>query len=73
MKEDKIEVFVTVDQNLTHQQNLKKFSVIIFILSAVDNRRRTLQLLIPTLLAILEKNNFNKVIEISREGIRIIL
>lgn len=38
--------FVTIDKNLRYQQNLDRIKLIIFILSAINNRRETLQLLV---------------------------
>jgi hypothetical protein len=65
MSEDKFELFVTVDRNLSYQQNLEKLTLTIFVLCAVDNRRETLSLLIPKLIARLEKGGLQNVIEIS--------
>ena len=65
MTEDKFEIFVTVDRNLPYQQNLEKLPLIIIVLSAVDNRRETLRLLIPKLFYRLTKGNLHNVIEIS--------
>lgn len=41
------DVFLTVDQNLKYQQNLKNFSIAIIILAARNNRFKTLQPLMP--------------------------
>ena len=35
--------FITVDKNLKHQQNLEKFDITIFLLSAKDSKHQTLQ------------------------------
>jgi hypothetical protein len=64
MTDDKIELFVTVDQNLSYQQNLEKLNLTVFVLCGTDNRRETLRLLIPKLLDKLAKGNLQKVIEI---------
>lgn len=47
------DVFVTVDQNLSFQQNLAAFPIAILILRARTNRLADLRPLIPTLLAAL--------------------
>ena len=41
------DVFVTVDQNLKYQQNLKAFSIGVILLSARNNRLKTLLPLMP--------------------------
>lgn len=47
MEQDAFDIFVTVDQNLSYQQNLKQFPVWIFVLCGTDNRRETLAKMIP--------------------------
>jgi hypothetical protein len=42
---------VTVDQNLSFQQNLNSFSIAVIVLQAKTNRLADLKPLIPTLLA----------------------
>lgn len=45
------DVFVTVDRNLSFQQNLPAFSIAVVVLRAPSNRLADLKLLIPELLA----------------------
>ena len=45
------DVFVTVDRNLTFQQNLLSFSIAIIVLRAKTNRLADLRSLLPDLLA----------------------
>lgn len=45
------DVFVTVDRNLSFQQNLSSFSVAVIVLRAESNRLADLQPLVPKLLA----------------------
>ena len=47
------DVFVTVDQNLQHQQNLSRFPVAVAVLVVHDNRIETLEPLAPLLLSVL--------------------
>lgn len=47
------DVFVTVDRNLSFQQNLASFPIAVFVLRARTNRLADLRPLIPTLLAAL--------------------
>ena len=64
MADNNFELFVTVDRNLKYQQNLERFSIKIIVLCAIDNRRETLQKLIPKLFDKLNEGNLQKVIEI---------
>jgi Domain of unknown function (DUF5615) len=45
------EVFVTVDRNLSFQQNLPAFAIAVIVLRAKSNRLSELQRLVPDLLA----------------------
>lgn len=45
------DVFITVDRNLSFQQNLPAFAIAVVVLRARSNRLADLQLLIPDLLA----------------------
>ena len=64
MIEHNFELFVTVDRNLSYQQNLKNLPLIISVFCAFDNRRETLALLIPKLFEMLAQENLRGVIEI---------
>ncbi len=57
--------FITVDKNLAYQQNLDRFSIIIFILHGVNNKRETLQKLIDKVITAIQKGNLKKVNEIN--------
>ena len=48
------DVFVTVDRNLSFQQNLHTFSIAVVVLQAKTNRLADLGPLIPSLLATIE-------------------
>jgi predicted nuclease of predicted toxin-antitoxin system len=61
MVNESFEIFVTADQNLTYQQNLETVSLSVFVLCATDNRRETLQQLVPKILALLSNGDFGKV------------
>lgn len=45
------DIFVTVDRNLSFQQNLPAFAIAVIVLRARSNRLADLQLLVPDLLA----------------------
>ena len=65
MIEDGFDFLITVDRNLSYQQNLERLPLTIFVLCAFDNRRETLAKLIPKLLDRIAEGNFQNVIEIS--------
>jgi hypothetical protein len=51
---DNFDVFVTVDRNLSFQQNLDVFSIAVVVLQAKTNRLSDLRALVPNLLAAIE-------------------
>lgn len=65
MVQNKFEVFITGDRNLTYQQNFDVLPIIIIVLSGVDNRLDTFRNLVPKLLDTLAQPNLLKVIQIS--------
>lgn len=48
------DVLVTIDRNLTFQQNLDRFSIAVIVLQAKTNRLADLRPLVPRLLAAIE-------------------
>jgi len=56
--------FVTIDKNLRYQQNLNRVELIIFLLIVVDNRRETLQMLVPKIKDKIRKGNLEKINEV---------
>jgi len=65
MVESGFELFITVDRNLSYQQNLSRLPITIFVLCAINNRRETLSKLIPKLFDRLAGGNLDNVIYIS--------
>lgn len=65
MVEAGFELFVTVDRNLPYQQNLENLPLPIVVLCAEDNRRETLQQLIPKIFERLAEGTTKTIIEIS--------
>ena len=53
LAEKDFDVFVTVDRNLSFQQNLPKYNVAVMVLRAQNNRLRDLSPLVPQLLELL--------------------
>jgi hypothetical protein len=53
LAEAKFDVFITVDRNLSFQQNLPQFNMAVIVLQASSNRLADLKSLAPKVLAIL--------------------
>ena len=62
---ESFELFVTADRNLQYQQRVEKLPLTIAVLRGSDNRRSTLQNLIPFLFQRINEGNLTNVIEIS--------
>lgn len=62
---DNFELFITVDKNLPYQQNLDRLPLTIFVLKSKDNRRSSLQKLIPLVFERINIGNLQNVIEIT--------
>ena len=62
--ENNFEIFVTVDRNLPYQQNLQKLPFTIFVLCAINNRRDTLQKLVPAIFEKIKNGALQNVVEI---------
>jgi hypothetical protein len=54
LAEEQFDVFVTVDRNLSFQQNLKALSIAVVVLHAKTNRLADLRPLVPKVLAAIE-------------------
>lgn len=52
---NEFEVFVTIDNNLQYQQNLKKYNLIVVVLVALKNELELLKPIIPKVLENLNK------------------
>lgn len=57
--------FVTIDKNLRYQQNLNRVQLKIFLLLAVNNRRKTLQQLVEKIKDKIKEGNLQKINEVS--------
>lgn len=53
LAEAEFDVFITVDRNLSFQQNLPTFNIAVLVLQASSNRLADLKPLVPKILAIL--------------------
>src|SRR5829696_10465525 len=67
MVDNGFEALITVDRNLSYQQNLDRLPISVFVLCAVNNRLDTLQSLVPNLLQRLASGDFHNVNEISTD------
>ena len=54
LAERSFDVFVTVDRNISYQQNLTSYSIVVIVLRVKSNRLAELKLLVPRLLKALE-------------------
>ena len=54
------DVFITIDQNLQHQQDVAKLNLTVMVLVAQDNRISSLEPLIPAIKAHLDQERLNK-------------
>ncbi|MGE5343055.1 MAG: DUF5615 family PIN-like protein [Candidatus Omnitrophota bacterium] len=50
LAENHFDIFITTDQNLQYQQNLKNRRITVFVLKAVNSRYETLKLFVPIIL-----------------------
>ena len=53
LAEKEFDVFITVDRNLSFQQNLPKFNIAVLVLHATSNRLADLKPLVPKILSTL--------------------
>jgi len=68
LAEKSFDLFVTVDRNLSFQQNLTHFNIAVAILRARTNRLRDLRPLVPELLTSLSSAKRGEVLWISNSG-----
>ena len=64
LAEKQFELFVTVDRNLSFQQNLSRYNIAVLVLRASTNRFRDLRLLVPELLTSLSSAKLGEVLVI---------
>jgi hypothetical protein len=57
MLDDGFHALLTFDKNLQHQQNFKKYTIVVFVLSAFANRYDVLALLTPKIKEYLDKGS----------------
>ncbi|MSR76936.1 MAG: hypothetical protein EXS63_01730 [Candidatus Omnitrophica bacterium] len=64
LAEKKFAVFVTVDQNLSYQQNISKFKISVILLTAKDNDLETLKPFMPKVHQALDKLEAGRIFRI---------
>ncbi|MFN0117232.1 MAG: DUF5615 family PIN-like protein [Elusimicrobiota bacterium] len=64
LMEKEFDVFITVDSNMSFQQNLPRFKIVVFILHSKSNRLTDLKSLAPKILSELETMQEKKLIQI---------
>lgn len=69
LAENHFDIFITADQNLQYQQNLKDRVISILVLKSSNSRYETLRLLIPKVLEKISRELKNGVIEIENESV----
>lgn len=63
---ESFDVFVTVDRNLTHQQNLLELRLGVVVLVAISNEFEVLRPLMPEVLALLPALRRGRVVRVGR-------
>jgi hypothetical protein len=64
LAEKQFDIFITVDRNLSLQQNLPRFNIAVLVLHAPTNRLEDLKLLVPNILAVLPTAKVRQVVTI---------
>jgi len=65
LAERAFDVFITVDSNLSFQQNLPRFGIRVIVLRAPSNRLADLRSLVPKLIESLPKAKYGEVLRLS--------
>jgi Domain of unknown function (DUF5615) len=65
LAETEFDIFLTVDQNLSFQQNLKNFNIGIILMVARNNRLKTLLPLMPAVRAAIQDTKPGEIIRIT--------
>ena len=66
LAEQEFDVFLTVDRNLSRQQNISKFQITAVVLAARSNRIEDLVHLVPEILKALQRSRPGEVIGVGR-------
>ncbi len=67
MTKEGFDLLVTFDKNLKYQQNLSRYKITVFVLSAEDNSYQSLTPLIPTIKYELSRLKHSTVVTIQRD------
>ncbi len=64
LAEDKFDVFITVDRNLSFQQHLPKYNIAVVVIQSRSNRIDDLKPLVPAILSALPKCKAGRLIRV---------
>lgn len=67
---DEFEIFITVDRNLSYQQNIPKFNLAVIVLSSISNRYADLIPFAPLILECIPTLVIGNVTQLSLDGLR---
>jgi|GEM_PF-2414760 len=65
MVQNGFQIFITMDKNLQHQQNVRKFPITVFVLKARNNKHQTIQPYIAKVTKLLQMELHNGIIEVN--------
>ena len=65
LAESQFDIFLTVDRNLSFQQNVNRFKIAVVVMAAKGNRYSDLQPLVPRILTIVETVEPGQVVRVS--------
>ena len=66
LAQTEFDVFITIDNNLSAEQNIRRFDLAIIVLSAPNNRLETLKPLIPKIKEALTNFSYGKIVSIKK-------
>jgi hypothetical protein len=59
------ELFLTVDRNLPHQQNLDKYTFSLIVIEVINNRLETIRSVVPAIIQLIESGSLKKLNSVS--------
>ena len=67
LAEKNFDIFITVDRNLSSQQNLSRYNIAVLVLSSTSNRLQDLEKLVPKILTGIRKISKGQTITIGEK------
>jgi predicted nuclease of predicted toxin-antitoxin system len=65
LEENEFKVLITLDENITKQQNISKYKISIFVINALNNKIQTLKPFIPKIKYVIKRNLQTGITEIN--------